>query len=250
MRKFLIIIAAIAVVSVFVSCKSDKEAEQTPTVIPEQQVETMYTSDAEEIKRLSEQVVELLSQNPTYDEGYPTVDDVIARYKMANIAIGWIAGTEAVATDKRDLYEYDGFMYERVRPDCFYGKELLESSQNSDQTARLIYNMKTLECYLATLIGKEDAKEYMVDISGYDMPKFVEAPNGALYAIPYSYPVSGYTDEEAYALSDDGDGTYTFTVNYGVIKADGTVVQKSHDFGFENIDGRWVFTDFRILKQN
>lgn len=111
--------------------------------------------------------------------------------------------------------------------------------------------METLEAYIATLISADEAREYIYDIeNSFEVPKFIEKENGALYALPYSYPISGYTKEEVYSLEEDGDGTYTFTVKYGVIKQDGTTVEKSRDFSYEMIGGRWVFTDFIVIKQN
>ncbi len=244
MKRFLIIVLCLIIVLTLIACKDEQKGDLS------ERIETAYTSDAGEIEALAQAVIDRLRASNA-SEGIPTAKEVTAQYQLANIAVGWITGTERVATDSADTYEYDGLTYERVRPDCYYGVSVLEALEDNDQTNGLIYNMETLEAYLSTLIAKDEAREYIYDIEhSFDVPKFIEKENGALYALPYAYPVSGYTKEETHSLSDNGDGTYTFTVNYGIIKADGTVKEKSHDFGYEKIDGRWVFTDFVVIKQN
>ena len=257
MKKILVVLAAIAVSASFAACtpKDDftdiladddyvytgDEAEKKEQT-DEPQVETKT-----QIKELADKALERLKAIPEYPAGYPTLDDVVAQYKKANAAIGWIINTEVIATDPSDTYVSDGMTYERVKPDCHLGVHNHEHAEEE----HLIYNKKTLEAYIATLIHPEEAKDYMIDLAeGYDVPRLVTGTNGALYALTFSITPSGYGEEETYELTENDDGSYTFTVTYTVKGKDGKPdKQHRHSFPYTKVDGRWVFENFIVLKQ-
>lgn len=230
----------------------DYSQKDESTQKEEQSTETIINKPSkEEIDALAADALEVLQQVPIYPAGYPTLDDVVEHYKKATAAIGWIIGTEKVALDSADTTKKYGLSYNRVKPDCHYGEhELAHHKEELGDTEKLIYNLETLEAYLCTLINPEEVAEYMVD--NKELKKFVEADNGALYAISFSYIPEGYAkdSEDKYTLIDNGDGGYTFTVDYGVLDEDGKEKRRSKEsFDFIKLDGRWIFEDFRVIKQ-
>ena len=132
-------------------------------------------------------------------------------------------------------------------PDCHYGKTAGESEDNE----KLIYNRETLEAYLSTLIHPDEASDYMIDLKeGYEIPRITAASNGALYALTFPYYPEGYGKKDEYELTPNDDGSYTFTVKYTTINDEDVEEGPfSQSFGYEKVDGRWVFTNFRVIKQ-
>ena len=265
MKKTLIILLACLVLLSFISCKdedewivrgegneiiSSQDDEKEPEnaedeVLPEEQEEPKESK--EEIKALSDAAAEKLSVIPEYPEGYPNLDDVVAQYERANEAVGWIINTSYLATEPSDTHKAHGLIYQRVLPDCHYGDMAGESEDNE----KLIYTRDNLEAYLSTLIHPDEAHDYMIDLKeGYEVPRITAASNGALYALTFPYYPEGYGKKDEYELVDNGDGSYTFIVKYTTINdedvEEGPFTQK---FGYENVDGRWVFTNFRVIKQ-
>lgn len=203
-----------------------------------------------EIEALAAEAVEKMSVIPEYPAGYPTLEAVVEQYKKANMVIGWIINTERIATFEDDTYETNGMTYQRVRPDCHYGEHAFDHSTVPEEHEKLIYNKKTLEAYLATLIHPEEASDYMIDLKeGYDIPRLVQGENGALYALPFSYTPAGFGKDESYELTPDGDGSYTFTVNYTFTGKDGEAKPRQYKTDYVKVDGRWVFENFRVFRQ-
>lgn len=204
-----------------------------------------------EIEQSAAAALEVINQLPEYPAGYPTLDDVVDHYNKANEAIGWIIGTSKISFDSNDIIKKNGLTYHRVRPEFHLGyHQLYHHEDEISDSDKLIYNLETLEAYLCTLINPEEVREYMLD--NKELMKFTEGQNGALYAIPFSYIPQGYSKDEddKYSLVSNGDGSYTFTVDYSLVNSDGTErKKKSTSFDFVNIGGRWVFDDFQVLKQ-
>ena len=223
-----------------------KEEQKNETVSDEDERKTL---SRKEVKALADAALEKMSEIPEYPEVYPTLDAVASQYRRANEAIGWVVGTELVATDGNYTITKDGMQYSRVLPDCYLGALKAGKDENADM---LIYNMETLEAYFATLIRADEAHEYIVDIKeSFEIPKFVEASNGELYALPYAFAPSGYGEDDTYELRPNGDGSYTLSVHYTTLdeedKPDGEYV---YDVKYVNENGRWVFEDFRVVKQH
>ena len=59
----------------------------------------------------AEEALVKMEKAPVYPEGYPSLDDVVSQYKRTCQAIGWIVGTELVATDADYTYEAHGMKY-------------------------------------------------------------------------------------------------------------------------------------------
>ena len=261
MKKTAAILAAICVAAGMCACNDDKNQNvpmPTPEVSVQQNVEEKPAEviknkqEAEDIEALAGEALEKMAKVPEYPEGYPTLEDVVAQYEKANAAIGWIVRTESVVTYPDDNFWYEGVQYQRVRPDCYLGKEVLLDGTDEDKGAdMLIYNLETLEAYFATLIHPEEASDYIGDIENdFTLPRFIER-DGKLYAISIAFPASGYRDEDVYELVLNDDGNYTFSVKYATLDENGDVYKEfTEDFGYENVDGRWVFTNFRVIKQH
>lgn len=252
--KFAAVFAAVLCFAL-VSCsaKSDKKdgkEQQSPKETQQQeQIPGSFQTDIKIDGNITpEKAVEILSAVPEYPQGYPTLEDVTLAYRKANMAVGWIIHTERVAVYDDDTLTVDGIEYKRVRPDCFYGADNLEKYKDKlENTQKLIFNFDCLEAYLCTLMSPDEAKEYITDAK--DTNKFVEDENGNLYVLPFSYTPEGY-GKEVYTLDDNGDGTYTFNVAYTLVDEDGNVYnEKNKSFDFVQIDGRWVFDRFFVIRQ-
>jgi len=258
-------IALAATCLALASCGKDAEKEQgTTNKAPvenvqqnEQQTQQDTQSgetadngkDKEFVDDLSNQAVEIMGKLPEYPEGYPTLEDVSNVYKKANMAVGWIVSTEPVPVYDNVTITVDGIKYCRVRPDCFYGAANLQKyADKADEFQKLIFDFDSLEAYLCTLMSPQEAELYIEDAK--DLKKFTEDENGYLYALPFSYTPEGF-GKEVYTLDDNGDGTYTFNVKYELVDEDGKVYkEKTKEFNFIQVDGRWVFEDFVVIRQN
>lgn len=202
-----------------------------------------------DVESLANAALQKLNVIPEYPAGYPTLEDVSSQYEEATRAIGWIVGTELVATDADYTYMAHGMKYYRVLPDCYLGSVLAGKNPDAD---KLIYNKETLEAYFATLMTKEDAENYVLDIEdSFEIPRFIESENGELYALPYAFPPAGYGEENTYDLKNNGDGTYTLSVHYTTLD-DEDNVEGEHTYNVKYVqeDGRWVFENFRVVKQH
>ena len=225
--------------------------QQENTVDEEPAYEQEPALSKEEVNALAAAALEKLNVIPEYPAGHPTLDDVVSQYKKTCEAIGWIVGTELVATDGDYAHEAYGMKYYKVLPDCYLGSKLAGKNPDAQQ---LIYNKETLEAYLATLITETDAHEYVIDIKeSFEVPKFTESKNGELYALPYAFPPAGYADDstDTFELTSNGDGSYTLTVHYNTLDDDDNIeAECSYDVKYVKKDGRWVFEDFILVKQH
>ena len=222
--------------------KSNGDSEQGKT-------DEEIKAEAQRVKELSKKSVEIFKKVPEYPEGYPTLKDAAALYEKANMAIGWIISTEPMAVYDDISITVDGFEYKKVRPDCFYGKHNLEHHATQlGETQKLIFDLDSLEAYIGTIINPEEVREYMEDAE--DLKKFAEDEAGNLYVLPFSYTAEGF-GKESYTLDDNGDGTYTFNVAYTLVDENGEIYkERTESFDLVQIDGRWVFDDFRVIRQN
>lgn len=254
-RMILLIIACLMVITLC-ACGNSAEEENNEIIIdnevPEQAPEQMPEQTPEaDVNPLAEQALEKLKILPDYPEGYPTLDDVSAQYKRTCAAIGWIVGTELVATDADYTYEAYGMKYYKVLPDCYLGSE---KAGKYPEAEMLIYNKETYEAYLATMISAEEASDYISDIDeSFEIPRFVENENGELYALPYAFPPAGYADDstDTFELAANDDGSYTLTVRYFTLDDDDNP-DREHTYSvkYVNENGRWVFKNFRLVKQH
>lgn len=228
------------------------EEKQENNVVSDNQDGQAYVSLEQKIQErenLSRRAVEIMSKVPQYPAGYPTQEDALELYNRAKMAIGWIVSTGPVAVYDDITLSKNGLQYKRVRPDCYYGYHTLEHHKDElGETQQLIFDKQTLEAYLRTMISSQEASTYMEDIK--DLRKFVQDDAGYLYVLPFFYVAQGY-GEETYELVNNGDGTYTFNVTYGLLDDEGNEYTKRTE-GFDLIqeDGRWVFRRFRVIKQN
>ena len=69
-------------------------------------------------------------------------------------------------------------------------------------------------------------------------------------AEPKSEEPAADKKKTAAKVLDNGDGTYTFNVKYTLVDEDGNVYKnRQESFDFVQIDGRWLFDDFRVIRQ-
>ena len=259
LRKSLFAVLALIVMLTVCAC-GDKEKTDAPDasqnvsedVAPEinrVQPEDKPFHTKEEIETHAAAALEKLSVIPEYPAGYPTLDDVVAQYKKTCEAVGWIVGTELVATDSDYTYMAHDLKYCRVLPDCYLGSSLAGDNPEADM---LIYNTETLEAYFATLMDSQSAHDYVLDISeSFEVPRFIQNKDGELYALPYAFPAAGYDEEDTFELIPDKDGNYILKVHYNTLddndEVDGRYV---YEVKYVKENGRWVFKNFILVKQH
>ena len=264
-RKSVFAVLAATVICLGVcSCDSKKKqpgdeippfANNNPVTIPDENKEGQKHPDAnesdEDVKALANAALEKMRAVPEYPEGYPTLDDVVAQYKRTCQAVGWIVGTELAAYDGDYGYKAYDMTYYKVLPDCYLGSK--DAGKNPD-AEQLIYNMETLEAYFATLVTADEAKDYILDIEdSFEVPKFVENEKGELYVLPYAFPPAGYADDstDTFELFANDDGSYTLTVHYSTLDDEDNIDREhTYDVKYVNENGRWVFENFRLVKQH
>ncbi len=228
--------------------QAENAAQQT------EQQNTHKTTD-EQYEKAVEQALEAINTPPQYPEDYMTLETATKLYERANEAVGWIVRTKKVAVYPEETISVDisgmAVTYYRVRPDCHYGlHDLTHHAQQLGNTSKLIFNLDTLEAYLATVVGEVEAEMLIMDLEDEVVPMFVERDN-KLYAHNIIYTPEGFSDEETYTFADNGDDTFDFTVSYSTLNDDGSVKKnKSKTFTILKENGRYVFSDFRVIKQN
>ncbi|MBQ7398869.1 MAG: hypothetical protein IJW06_00225 [Clostridia bacterium] len=265
MKKIAVLFAAVLMTVSFCSCTANKEKNDGAGKVPSKQdadkVENVTSPEKDtdkagadtltkkEVDALAAVALEKLSVIPEYPAGYPTLDDVVSQYKKATEAIGWIVGTELVATDADYTYQAYDMKYYKVLPDCYLGTKAAGKNPDAEM---LIYNKKTFEAYLATLISADEASDYILDITdSFEIPRFVESKNGELYALPYAFPAAGYGEEDTYELKANDDGSYTLSVTYDILDENDEVERQGvYNVKYVQKDGRWVFENFRVVKQH
>ncbi len=166
---------------------------------------------------------------PEYAQGYPSAQEVVTAYKQANDPFCWFVQTKLPPLDKEDEYMYNGIPYYRVL---------------SDQ----IVNLETLEKYL-TLFYNDEIVELLIDVNS-EIEKFVEDENGNLYCNAFAYVPEGIGEKEDYKVEKNSETSYTLTVSFDRLKEDGSIRGKGTErYVYEKIDGRWLFTRYRIFRQ-
>lgn len=205
----------------------------------------------DEVLTPAEAALEKLKAVPEYPEGYPTPEDVVSQYKKTCQAIGWIVGTELIATDGDYGYDANGLKYYKVLPDCYLGEKQAGKDEAAEQ---LIFDLETLEAYYATLISADEAHDYVLDINeSFEVPRLVENENGELYALPYAFPPAGYADDstDTFELIANKDGSYTLVVHYNTLDDEDNIDgEYTYKVKYVKKDGRWVFENFLLVKQH
>lgn len=262
LKRIVFAVLAVAVICLgLCSCKIQPQNDEIPPFVKNDPAtkpvedqpskDTVQDISKEEVSKLAEEALIKLKTIPEYPEGYPTLDDVVAQYKKACQAIGWIVNTELAASDGDYGYDAHGMTYYKVLPDCYLGAAKAGKDPDAE---KLIYNKETLEAYLATLISADEARDYVLDIDdSFEIPKFVEAGNGALYVLPYAFPPAGYGDDstDTFDLTANDDGSYTLSVHYNTLDDEDNVeATHTYDVKYVNKDGRWVFENFLLVKQH
>ncbi len=257
MRKliaFILVLCTLAITSCIQGNVPEEgnDALQHEELVPEkqeEQVEVKKESKAE-IEALAAEALEKLRTVPEYPDTFPTLEDAKRLFERATVAVGWICNTESVPTIPGDTYEKNGLIYHRVRPDCHYGSHLLsEHGHELGETEKLIYNWETLTAYLETMIAPEEVYEFIYDAK--EIKKFTQDKAGRLYVLPFSVAPEGFSDDVDFELNANDDGSYTLSVTYRILKADGSVkMERTENFKLIKLDnGRWVFKTFRVIWQ-
>lgn len=259
-KKIFALIMACFMIFALCSCGDNTNAGEDKDITESKAPEQNSTGNNEKndeqsstvnIEPLASEALEKLRTVSEYPEGYPTVEYASSQYKRLCEAIGWIVGTELVATDGEYTYEAYGMKYSRVLPDCYLGAA--KAGKNPD-AQMLIFNKETYEAYLATMISADEAADYIMDIDeSFEVPRFVESENGELYALPYAFPPAGYADDstDTFELVANDDGSYTLIVHYFTLDDDDNIDREhTYNVKYVNENGRWVFKNFRLVKQH
>ena len=167
---------------------------------------------------------------PSYSSEFPTEEDMEQVYKLACEAFGWIALTAAPPLDTEDMYEVEGLPYFRVE------SEYLQS-------------LSDLELYYKTLFS-DDIVEILLDVNK-DIKRFIEGENGGLYSMGFTYKPVGFSEEETFEFTRVRDDCCYYDVYYSLLDNEGNKTRDASErFIYEKVDGRWIFTTFRVYRQN
>ncbi|MBR2021229.1 MAG: hypothetical protein IJ939_02225, partial [Clostridia bacterium] len=69
----------------------------------------------------------------------------------------------------------------------------------------------------------------------------------------YAFPPAGYADDstDTFELSANDDGSYTLSVHYNTLDDEDNIEDELvYNVKYVNKDGRWVFENFRLVKQH
>lgn len=156
-------------------------------------------------------------------------EEVHKAYRRAVWAFGWFQ-YGSMPTDNEDAVEIDDYVYNRVTHDE-------------------IKTMADLKSYLQTIFA-DKIVEYLLDEDGYGIPQYRDI-NGALYTIPAGRGSDIFKGDETYEIIREGDKKiiYRVTVEIYDDPFEETVAgTEQYDFPLEYINGRWLFTDFELVR--
>jgi len=217
MKKLLTILSAVLILLCFFGC-AEKEAKKNDDSLDAKNEQNTDYSDKSWAKI------------PAYPEGYPTEEDMENVYKAACDAFGWITLTAAPPVDMKDEYVVDGLAYYRVKSD-------------------FLNSLDDLKLYYLTMFDESTAEELM-DINE-ETSRFVEKPDGGLFCMKFYYKPQGFSEEETFELVKNSEDSCTYNVSYYTVDKDGNKLKdKMESFRYEKVDGRWIFTNFRVYRQN
>lgn len=157
------------------------------------------------------------------------LSDMIAVYKNAVEAYGWFDLTILPTSDT--FREYNGTLYAKVTDDNFK-------------------TLSDLENYLRTLFSDSIVRDLLNPKNGLEKYRDFD---GALYAIPADRGSDITKGEEKYEIVSKSASKIIFRITVEVLGEWDSNKQpitgyETHDFTYEKIDGRWVFTTFSLVR--
>jgi len=152
----------------------------------------------------------------------PSSDEVLAAYGKAKTAFGWFqlsplpCGSDAVmvGTDLYSRVQYTG-----------------------------ITTLAELETYLRSLFSQEVVDRLLPE----DGVQYRDI-DGRLCALSFRHPADPRKGAEAVVVEEAGPDAWSVNVTVEILSEDGggVVGLEGYSFPYENVDGRWVFTDFAL----
>lgn len=152
-----------------------------------------------------------------------TQDEVLLAYDRAKTAFGWFYLTTLPS-------EEDGVMVgsQRYHPVAYPGIAALEE----------------LKTYLRSLFSQE-VIDRLLPADGVQYRDI----DGALYVLPSSSRPDPGKGAESVTAEEAGPDAWWVNVTVELLSEDGQDVigMEGYSFPYENVDGRWVFTDFALV---
>lgn len=154
-----------------------------------------------------------------------TEEAVLEAYDRAEEACGWFELSPLSYSG--ETVTVDGCVYNRV-------------------TARGMEDMEDLRTYLRSLFS-EELTERLLETGG-DRPLYREV-EGSLYVIPGGRSRNVYRGAVKAEAEPNGDSGYLVSVSVELLDDDQCSVTglECWSFPYTCVDGRWVFTDFRLV---
>lgn len=150
-------------------------------------------------------------------------DEVLLAYDRAKTAFGWFYLTTLPS-------EEDGVMVgsQRYHPVVYPGIATLEE----------------LRTYLRSLFSRE-VIDRLLPADGVQYRDI----DGALYVLPSSSRPDPGKGAESVTVEEAGPDVWSVNVTVELLSEDGQDVigMEGYSFPYENVDGRWVFTDFTLV---
>lgn len=152
---------------------------------------------------------------------------VKADYERAVEAYEWFDLT-TMEIDYADSKDYNNVKYNRVKHPT-------------------IKTLGDLESYLKTIFSKEISERL---IQGSGQPKHYADIDGALYAVDSQRGADITKGQETYEIVRESDKKIIFKVNVEVVdpQTQSVTGNEVHNFTYELVDGKWVFTEFGLVR--
>lgn len=161
----------------------------------------------------------------TTDINAPDDAQIREAYKKAEEAFGWF-DLSTMKCDLDDSKQYNGFDYYRVTHDTIKTYAQLVDYLNTLFTDRVVSNLLN------------ENQNLYVDIGG------------ALYTLNASRGVDNTKGNETHEIIREGDTKIVYRVKIEVVDVDTRSIEgyEVHNFNYEYIDGKWLFSNFYPVK--
>jgi hypothetical protein len=157
----------------------------------------------------------------------PNETQVKLAYQQAAEAYGWFDMT-TMPTDDSDSKDYNGTAYYKVK------HETIKTYADLKNHLKKLFT----DDIVNQLLSQSDASMHYIDI------------DGALYAIQADRGTDIYKGDETHQIIYENDKKIIYRVEVEVIDPDTqkAVDKETHDFIYENLNGKWVFSKFYLVR--
>lgn len=156
-----------------------------------------------------------------------TDEEVLAAYDRAVAAYGWFRLKTLPCDDASAIVE--GSLYQRV-----------------DYAG--IGTIEELRTYLRGIFSQEVIDQLLPEDDSVPLYRDID---GQLYVIPSSRQPDPYKGTEAVTVEHPSEDTFTVNVTVDILAEDMQTIAgiEGYSFPYQYVDGRWVFTSFKLVNE-